>query len=209
MLFGSGSGDGALLNPRGTNLRNSRCSGDGKRCNIGDMGVSLVCSLAFTIAPASAAAFTALALRLVRGLLLSRPLLLVREVGVSMLLLDGGELVSVVGLVSFGLAMASDLQLVLSQDGFVDMLQLNVSEIIVLHNDCDEHFPLGGHGSKQDHSLQLFGDRDGGGGTPLESGDHSVYLVTGVTTAYTTITYRLGVKMTRLSAAAFWLGVGE
>jgi hypothetical protein len=37
-----------------------------------------------------------------------------------------------------------------------------------------------GHGSKQDHSLQLFGDQDGGGGTLLESGDHSVYLVTGV-----------------------------
>jgi hypothetical protein len=30
-----------------------------------------------------------------------------------------------------------------------------------------------------------------------------------VTAAYATIMYRLGVKMTRLSAAAFWLGVGE
>ena len=60
------------------------------------------------------------------------------------------------------------------------MLKLDVSEIIILSNDCDEHFPLRGHGGEQDHSLQLFGDRDGGGGTPLESSGHPVNLIAGV-----------------------------
>jgi hypothetical protein len=35
------------------------------------------------------------------------------------------------------------------------------------------------------------------------------YALNRVTAAYTTITYRLGVVVTRLLAAAFWLGVGE
>jgi hypothetical protein len=35
------------------------------------------------------------------------------------------------------------------------------------------------------------------------------YLSQGVTAAYATITSRLRVVMTRLLAAAFWLGVGE
>jgi hypothetical protein len=34
-------------------------------------------------------------------------------------------------------------------------------------------------------------------------------LIRPVTAAYATITSRLGVVMTRLLAAAFWLGVGE
>ena len=56
------------------------------------------------------------------------------------------------------------------------MLKLNASEFIILGNDHNEHFPFLGHGSEQDHSLQLVGDSNGGG-TPLESSDHLVNLV--------------------------------
>jgi hypothetical protein len=39
--------------------------------------------------------------------------------------------------------------------------------------------------------------------------DPDTHEVHSVTAAYATIMYRLGVVMTRLLAAAFWLGVGE
>ena len=144
------------------------------------MGVPLLRGFAFAVSSALATMFTVLvALRLVAGLVVG-PLFLIREIGVAMLTLYSGKLVGVLRLAASRLAMASDFRLILSQNSFMDVLKLNISEFIILGNDRDKHFPFLGHGSEQDHSLQLVGDSDGGGGTPLESGDHPVNLVAGV-----------------------------
>ena len=108
-LFRSGSRDGALLKSGGTNLCNGGCGRSWDGCNIGDMGVSVLRGFAFAISSASAATSSALvALRLVTRLI-GRPLFLIREIGVATLPLYGGQLVGILGLVPFRLAIASGL----------------------------------------------------------------------------------------------------
>ena len=144
MLLCRCGSDGVLRQAGGAYLCNGGRGGDSNGRDIGNVGCLCIVGVAMlsllVLLTLAFATLTAL-VRLISSLLaLLVTLLLIREVGVTTLLLDRGELVGL--LLVIATFATSGFSFILCKQGSAHIRDVEVSQVIGLSNDGDKHFPF-------------------------------------------------------------------
>ena len=133
--------------------------------------------LLFAFATAFSMLTVLLLLSIILRQLLLVTLLLIREVRVTVLVLDSREFIGMVLL-----AFATDgVSIILQQNCITGIRKLEVIQVIVSSDNGDDEIPFLGQGSEEDHGLHLRWDNHTGSREALESCTHLIDLGTRVT----------------------------